>query len=137
MVAAALSRADGRWLLHRRPLHKHHGGLWEFPGGKVEKDESPVAALVRELGEELGIATDAAALRPLVFAEDCRGEGSAGIVILLYTADAWIGEPRPLEDGSTLGWFTPDEIAALDRPPLDVALCAQIFGAAAMAGAAG
>ena len=127
-MAAALRAADGRCLLHRRPLHKHHGGLWEFPGGKVEADEAPASALVRELGEELGIALDAADLQPLAFADDCREQRGGGIVILLYTAEAWEGEPRALEKGSTIGWFTPGEIAALDRPPLDIALCAQIFG---------
>ena len=134
VVAAALRRGDGRWLLHRRPIHKHHGGLWEFPGGKVEDGETPLSALLRELGEELGIGLDAGGIRPLAFAEDCPREGDGGIVILLYTAEAWEGEPRPLEEGSTLGWFTPGEIGALDRPPLDVALGERIFGAPGEAG---
>ena len=126
-MAAALRRSDGRWLLHRRPLHKHHGGLWEFPGGKVEEGESPVSALVREIGEELGVGLDADSLEPLAFAEECGAQGDRAVVILLYTVAAWEGEPRPLEEGSTLGWFTPEEIAELERPPLDVALCERIF----------
>ncbi|MEO1019891.1 MAG: NUDIX domain-containing protein, partial [Pseudomonadota bacterium] len=55
VVAGALRGKDGRWLMHRRPLGKHHGGLWEFPGGKVEPHEIPVKSLARELNEELGI----------------------------------------------------------------------------------
>lgn len=75
------------------------------------------------------MAIEAASLRPLAFAEDCEEQPGRGIVILLYTAAAWEGEARALEEGSAVGWFTPDEIAALDRPPLDIALCEQIFGA--------
>ncbi len=55
VVALALERADGRILMQRRPPGKAHGGLWEFPGGKVEAGESPRAALVREVNEELAI----------------------------------------------------------------------------------
>lgn len=129
MAAAALRRADGRWLMHRRPAHKDHGGLWEFPGGKVEAGETPASALIRELEEELGIAVQAGSPRPLAFAEEPPVGGGRGTVILLYSLDEWRGEPRALEGDAVIGWFTPDEIAALDRPPLDVDLCAQVFAA--------
>ncbi|MGN6498085.1 MAG: NUDIX domain-containing protein [Tsuneonella sp.] len=49
VVAAAIDGGAGKWLMQRRPPHKQHGGLWEFPGGKVESGEAPRAALVREL----------------------------------------------------------------------------------------
>lgn len=127
MVAAALTRPDGRWLMHRRPAHKHHGGLWEFPGGKVEPGETPLSALVRELEEELGVAMPGAALRPLAFAGEAPGGPASPIVILLYTAEAFEGEPRALEDGAAVQWFRPEEIAKLPMPPLDRALCAQVF----------
>ncbi|MDG1168568.1 MAG: NUDIX domain-containing protein, partial [Sulfitobacter sp.] len=55
--AVALIDVDGRILLAQRPEGKSMAGLWEFPGGKVEQGETPEAALIRELEEELGINT--------------------------------------------------------------------------------
>ena len=66
--AVALIDSDGRVLLAQRPESKSMAGLWEFPGGKVEPGETPEAALVRELQEELGIDTWASCLAPLTFA---------------------------------------------------------------------
>jgi len=126
VVAGALQREDGRWLMHRRPIGKHHGGLWEFPGGKVEPSEMPREALVRELREELGIECGGARIAPAAFAETPGdGEGSA-IVILLYTVRRWHGEPAALEGGA-IGWFTPEEVFALAKPPLDAVLAEQVF----------
>ena len=65
VVALALRDGKGRWLMHRRPADKHHGGLWEFPGGKVETGETPRNALVREIEEELGLVIEPAANQPL------------------------------------------------------------------------
>lgn len=128
MVAAALQRDDARWLMHRRPPYKHHGGLWEFPGGKVEVGETPAYALVRELAEELGIGCRIHDLVPLAFAEQRPGDGNPAIVILLYTLRVWTGEPAPLESGAQIGWYTPAEIGGLQRPPLDVVLTLSIIG---------
>ena len=97
VVAGALRRGDGHWLMHRRPLAKHHGGLWEFPGGKVEKHEIPRDALCRELAEELGIEVKPEDCEPLFFAESGREAGATAIVILLYRIDDWVGEPRAVE----------------------------------------
>jgi 8-oxo-dGTP diphosphatase len=68
VVAAAMIDGLGRVLLQRRPEGKQHGGLWEFPGGKVEAGEGPVQALIREIDEELGVALSAADITPLSFA---------------------------------------------------------------------
>jgi 8-oxo-dGTP diphosphatase len=125
VVAAALERADGRILMQQRPPGKAHAGLWEFPGGKVEPGEAPRAALVRELNEELAVALDPASLAPACFADDAREEGRPAIVILLYTARDWTGEPRAMEGGAC-GWFTRAEIAALAMPPLDYELLARL-----------
>ena len=127
VVAGALRRPDGRWLMHRRPSHKQHGGLWEFPGGKVEVGETSVNALIRELREELGIDLSGFEVTPAAFAETRVGDGRDGTVILLYTIAAWPGEPAALEEGAELDWFTPEEICALERPPLDIELCDRIF----------
>ena len=128
VVAVALRRRDGRWLMHRRPPETHHGGLWEFPGGKVEPGETPRAALVREVNEELGMDLDIAGLRLAALAESAAGESVPAIVILLYTAPLPSGSPRALEGGE-VGWFTPAEAALLPMPPLDIALAAELFGA--------
>jgi len=131
VVAAALHGQDGRWLMHRRPAGKHHAGLWEFPGGKVEPGEMPRESLVRELAEELGIACRSEALAPVAFAESAPLDGERALVILLYTLGTWDGEPRALEGGA-VQWFTAAEALALAKPPLDIALAAQFFANAAI-----
>jgi 8-oxo-dGTP diphosphatase len=128
VVALALRDARGRWLMHRRPPEKQHGGLWEFPGGKVEPGETARAALVREVNEELGLTLDPERLEPASFADGPGVEGQGDIVILLYIAGATAGEPRALE-GGTVGWFAADEVLALAKPPLDVALASRLFAA--------
>lgn len=126
VVAGALQRADGLWLMHCRPEGKHHAGLWEFPGGKVEADEMPANSLCRELKEELGITVTTDACAAAGFAESASDGGSFAIVLLLYTVRDWQGEPRALEGGA-VGWFTPDKVLALSKPPLDIRLARQLF----------
>lgn len=126
VVAGALLRGDGLCLMQQRPPDKHHGGLWEFPGGKVEPSEMPAQSLTRELMEELGIRCELGAIAPVAFAETPPfGDGSP-IVILLYSVNRWQGEPKALEGGA-IGWFTPEEVLALPKPPLDVSLARQLF----------
>ena len=127
VVAGALQRGDGLWLMHQRPLEKHHGGLWEFPGGKVEASEIAVKALCRELKEELGIAIEARVCEPLFFAESGGESADPAIVILLYKIERWSGNPRALEGGA-VDWFAPDAITGLDKPPLDSQLAKRLFG---------
>ena len=103
--------------MQKRRLSGAHGGLWEFPGGKIEALETPVTALVREITEELGLVLKAEALSPLTFATD-PGQPH---VILLYTCRQWSGEPVCL-DGEELGWFAPEALAGLAMPPLDIPL---------------
>ncbi|MCT2558246.1 (deoxy)nucleoside triphosphate pyrophosphohydrolase [Tsuneonella sp. YG55] len=121
VVAGAMQRDDGRFLLQRRPLEKHHGGLWEFPGGKIEVGESPRNALVRELNEELTVTIDPQDLVAQAFAEEMPAGGRPGIVILLYTVIAWQGFPVA-EPGAEIGWFGLAEADRLALPPLDKAL---------------
>jgi len=121
VVAAALRNSSGSLCLQRRPEEKNHGGLWEFPGGKVEPGESPAAGLCRELAEELGILVHQADLAPCGFAAE------PGIVILLYACSRWRGEPLALEGGA-VGWFAPDQLTAQPMPPLDYPLARQVQG---------
>ena len=126
--AVALVDEAGEILLQRRRAGSEHGGLWEFPGGKLEPGESPESALVREISEELGIGLDSTVLEPVTFASGRHGQGSdAGpIVIFLYICRAWDGEPRCLE-GEQIGWFAPSRIASLDMPPLDYPLAQRLL----------
>ncbi len=119
VVAAALIDEAGRCLMQQRPADKRHGGLWEFPGGKVEPGEHPVAALVRELHEELAISVAFDALAPLGFATDMP------VTMLLYRCDRWHGAPRPLA-AQALRWDRPAALAALPMPPVDVPLLAAL-----------
>ncbi len=121
VVAAAIIRKDGRILMQQRPEGKHHAGLWEFPGGKVEPGETPQAALIREIEEELALVLDPSGLSPACFAEGPLESGEGTIVILLYTATLWSGLPEAREGGAW-GWFALNEIDALPKPPLDVNL---------------
>lgn len=126
VVAGALQRADGLWLMHCRPEGKHHAGLWEFPGGKVEADEMPAYSLCRELTEELGITVASDVCEPAGFAESADEGSGPPIVLLLYTVRDWQGDPRALEGGA-VGWFTSAEVLALPKPPLDIILSRQLF----------
>ena len=129
VAALALSDGNGRWLMHKRPIGKHHGGLWEFPGGKVEAGETPRNALIREISEELGLALDPAACMPACFAEGKGATGPGEIVIMLYTAE-WDGSPVAALEGGEVDWFAVPEIARLAKPPLDVALVQGLFAKA-------
>ena len=116
VVAAALADDAGRVLLQQRASGRAMAGLWEFPGGKVEPGETPEAALVRELHEELGIEVDAEVLAPACFASAPVGE--THMVLLLYICRAWRGTPAPL-DAAALRWAATGEMRSLAMPPAD------------------
>jgi 8-oxo-dGTP diphosphatase len=116
VVAAALVDESGRVLLQQRAPGRSMAGLWEFPGGKVEPGELPEAALVRELGEELGIHVDAGALTPACFASAPVGGGH--MILLLFLCRTWRGEPRPL-DASALKRLRPEDMDPAEMPPAD------------------
>lgn len=126
VVAAAIRDEAGRLLLQQRPAHKRHGGMWEFPGGKVEAVESPRFALRREIVEELAIEIDPEALEPAGFAEEPPGEGGPGLVLLLYKSTRWHGLPEGLE-GQRWGWFTHEEAGLLDLAGMDRLLLAGLL----------
>jgi 8-oxo-dGTP diphosphatase len=123
VAAVALVDVDGRVLIAQRPAGKSMAGLWEFPGGKVEEDEVPEAALIRELREELGIEVLADDLAPACFAS--APNGTRHMILLLYLCRHWQGEPKPL-DASALAWARPDEMRALAMPPADAPLVALL-----------
>lgn len=117
--AVALIDPDGRVLLAQRPEGKSMAGLWEFPGGKVELDETPEAALIRELHEELGINTWKSCLAPLTFAS--HAYETFHLLMPLFACRRWEGIPAPRE-GQTLAWVKPERLRDYPMPPADIPL---------------
>lgn len=117
--AVALIDTDGRVLLARRPDGKKMAGLWEFPGGKVEAGETPEAALIRELGEELDIDTAESCLAPLSFASHAYDDFH--LLMLVYVCRKWKGTPRQME-GNELAWVRPARLRDYEMPPADLPL---------------
>lgn len=124
VVAAALIDAQRRLLMQRRPADKAHGGLWEFPGGKIEPGERARDALARELAEELGIVVAPSALAPLAFAAEPLPDGGE-LILLLFACRAWAGVPEPRE-ASELRWVAVDALQGLPMPPADIVLARLI-----------
>ena len=119
VVACALIDPDGRVLLAQRSPGKVMGGLWEFPGGKVDSGETPEEALVRELHEELGITVREACLAPFAFASHTYPEFH--LLMPLYVCRRWDGIPRPLEHAA-LKWVRPKDMGSYPMPPADLPL---------------
>jgi len=123
VVAVALIDADGRVLLARRPEGKAMAGLWEFPGGKVAPGETPEAALIRELKEELGLDTRQSCLAPIAFASHRYADFH--LLMPLYVCRVWDGTPTPHE-GQELAWVRPARLGNYAMPPADAPLVAQL-----------
>ncbi len=121
--AAALVDVDGRVLLAQRPEGKPMAGLWEFPGGKVGDGETPEAALIRELGEELGIDVTESCLAPFTFASHAYEDFH--LLMPLYLCRVWEGIATPRE-GQTLKWLRPPDMDGLPMPPADQPLVVML-----------
>ena len=126
VAACALIDADRRVLLAQRPEGKSMAGLWEFPGGKVEPDERPERALIRELREELGIDVTEACLAPLTFAR--HGYPEFHLLMPLYVCRRWKGEIRPAE-GQATAWVKPNRLRDYPMPAADIPLIAHLVDA--------
>lgn len=123
VVACALVDGDGRVLLAERPAGKAMAGLWEFPGGKIEPHETPEAALIRELKEELSIDVTAACLAPLSFASHAYADFH--LLMPLYVCRKWDGQIRPRE-GQKTKWLRPRDMFDLPMPDADKPLIAAL-----------
>ncbi len=116
VAACALIDSDNRVLLARRPEGKKMAGLWEFPGGKLQPGETPEAALIRELREELGIDVAQACLAAFAFAS--HDYGRFHLLMPLFLCRRWTGTPAGLE-GQALAWVPPRRLTEYDMPPAD------------------
>ena len=119
VAAVALVDADNRVLLARRPEGKPLAGLWEFPGGKVGPDETPEAALRRELAEELGIEVLETCLAPFTFASHTYADFH--LLMPLYLCRTWEGQVEARE-GQELKWVRTRQLADYPMPPADAPL---------------
>ena len=124
VAAVALIDADGRVLISKRPEGKQLGGLWEFPGGKVESGERPEAALIRELKEELAIDVAESCLAPLTFASHAYDDFH--LLMPLYVCRRWQGSVRGAE-GQELAWVRPLRLRDYAMPPADIPLIPHLI----------
>jgi len=120
-VVAAVINRGGALLLCQRPAHKQHGGLWEFPGGKIHKNETIAAAVARELTEELDVVTTH--VGEVMFS--AVDEQSQCEILFLPTSIG--GEPIAIEHAA-LRWCPPEELLSFDLAPSDRAFATFILG---------
>ena len=119
VVSIALINNYDQVLIAKRPNNKHLAGFWEFPGGKVEKDETPENALIREVKEELNVDINNKCIAPLSFSEfDYK---NFHLLLLLYICRRWEGEPLPMEENE-LKWVKPSMLRKYKMPPADDSL---------------
>ena len=123
VAAVALVDIDSRVLIAQRPAGKSMAGLWEFPGGKVERGETPEQALVRELHEELGIETATSCLAPIAFAS--HGYETFHLLMPVFACRVWKGEIAARE-GQAFKWVRPARLADYPMPPADEPLIALL-----------
>lgn len=119
VAAVALIDKDGRVLLAQRPTGKSMAGLWEFPGGKIEPGETPEAALIRELNEELGIDTWSSCLAPLTFASHAYEDFH--LLMPVFACRKWQGIPQAREQ-QALKWVRAADLGNYPMPPADLPL---------------
>jgi 8-oxo-dGTP diphosphatase len=119
VVACALTDTDGRVLIAQRPEGKRNGGLWEFPGGKMEPGETPEAALIREIREELGVSIRDKCLAPLTFASHTYEDFH--LLMPLYICRRWDGDIVP-QEGQKIAWARANRLGDYTFVPADIPL---------------
>ena len=127
-VVAALIVRDGKLMIAQRPAGKHMAGKWEFPGGKIEKGETPEKALERELSEELGVKTETGRIYYAIH----HSYPEKDVLLLFYRSRLLEGEPRPIEEAD-IRWIEESQIrdfdwAEADAPLIDL-IASDGFGA--------
>ncbi len=120
-VVAALIVRGGRLLIARRPEGRHMAGRWEFPGGKLEKGESPEDAVEREIREELGLDVRAGRIYQAI----AYSYPEKDVLLLFYAAAVVSGEPRPIEEAE-IRWVTVAELDGYAFAPVDEMLVQRL-----------
>lgn len=115
VVAAGVVYLDGKILAARRKSGAHLAGLWEFPGGKLQEDESPEACLAREFEEELGVRVRAGRVLEVIH----HRYPDRAVLLLFYACELIEGDPRPL-GCEELRWLDREELETLDWAPADL-----------------
>lgn len=123
-VIGALIRQDGALFLSRRQSHQTFPGAWEFPGGKIEAGETPEAALIREMAEEVGVDLAPHHLKPLSFTS--YPYKTVHMVLHLYVCRGWEGEPRGKE-GQEVSWIFPKDFHRHPTPAASIFLLNHLF----------
>lgn len=113
VVVLALLDSENRILISKRLIEKPMGGMWEFPGGKIENDESPEDALIREIKEELSININKSCLAPLSFST--ASYGSDNLLILMYVCRVWEGLIKARESNE-IKWVEKRNLGKYDMP---------------------
>ncbi|MES2477024.1 MAG: (deoxy)nucleoside triphosphate pyrophosphohydrolase [Verrucomicrobiota bacterium] len=126
VVCGVIENAAGEFLACRRPLGKHLGGLWEFPGGKVDPKESPENALVRELREELRVELRVevevgVSMKPVLWTYDDKA-----IRLLPFRCRIAHGIPQAVEHEAIL-WCRPEKFGELCWADADIPVIREIF----------
>ncbi|MEM7436992.1 MAG: (deoxy)nucleoside triphosphate pyrophosphohydrolase [Myxococcota bacterium] len=121
VVAAAVVVHEGQVLLTKRLDEQHLGGMWEFPGGKLESDESPEEALVRECREECGIDIEVHEVLDVTF----HRYPQRSVLILFYRC-TWLGGEVQHLQVADHAWVTPNGLGSYDLPPADVRVVERV-----------
>jgi 8-oxo-dGTP diphosphatase len=125
LVAAGVLEREGKILAARRKRGSHLEGHWEFPGGKLEPDESPEDCLVRELAEEIGVRVSPRGILEVVF----HRYPEKSVLLLFYRCDLLEGEPRPIECDE-VRWVALEDLPSLDWAPADIPFVRRLAEAA-------
>jgi len=126
VVGGVLQDNQGRVLLAQRPADKPMPYLWEFPGGKLERDESPENALVRELHEEMGLTVLPSHLTPFTFISMAYPDFH--IILLVYRCLEWSGNPQAREGQGGIEWIYPGDLHQYPMPEANRALIPLLGG---------
>lgn len=126
VVAAALVNDKGEVLLAQRPEGKRLAGKWEFAGGKVEDEETPESAIIRELNEELGIEVLPENLENFWFLSHPYPEYDFHLLMPVYLCHKWAGNPQPLEH-SAICWTHPNDMHKMDMIEADAELVCRLI----------